>query len=453
MSILKVTMTANELQVLEALRKVQAEHDKTGAAATRAGTASKKASQDAMGGIQGQIASLASMAAGYLSVGAAVALVTRAFTEANAAQDRFASKGRENAAAMKSLATLTPGDLGGFQKNIGMFHALQATGNFTEPGEIASLIKTATAGGFVGDVGMLGRLQGTVSDAAAIGVAANQFQRATGAAGGMEGIISGGLAAGRFAPGVETADLLAAAAHAGPSARGLGATPNEILAVVTSLSRTVGAGEAGSGVRTLAAALSKRGGYEGLGLIGGVRKLAGAGLSEVALRQELPKGAYDPFVILRGQLAEVGEIQGKIAAGGGTVGATLGMLRADPEIAAAEDFARAEQGGGAAGRLAGVRRNLRGAILTRGMNQWRAAGVPGQVIAGAEEVMASGIVKTFPLPSPAGSDEMVIAMAGTPEDRAKAELSSWIPQLIAAIRDGFREATGRKTLSRVDEDR
>ncbi len=457
MSVLKVEMTGDELKLMETLRKVAAQMKAVGEEGGKAGQSSVAAFRNVQKSQEGCLASLASMAGGYVSVGAAIAFVTKAFTEANAAQERFAAKGRENAQALKGLATLAPGDVGAFQQALSGTRGLMATGNFASMADAAGLYAAAAKGGFAGDLGLLGRLQGIVPDAAALGTAATAFQRATGAGGGMGPIVSGGLAAGRFAPGASTADLLAAAAHAGASARGLGASPDEILAAVTSYGRTAGAGEAGGGIRLLAAAFRKRGGYEGLGLAGSVRKLAGEGLDEAALAQELPRGAYDAFIALRGQLPEMASIQAAITAGrgGDLAGRMAGVPGLEPEIAAAESLGRAGAGAGAAGRLVGVRRNTRQAIIERDVNLWRGRGVPEPLLQAGK--WAAEWTSNY-LPATGGylmgtSEEQLIAAGGTREERASANLSGWMPQLIEVIRDAFDRALGQRTLRRPDEDR
>jgi len=280
------------------LRKGKLDQETYNRAVEQAGDRYRKAT-DSAGKLNAVMSSLATSAAGFLSVGAAISFVTRALEEANQQAEVAAESLRQGIASRNELAQVLD-SMGTADEQIAAFMTRGGAGNRRQLAS-QSVFEMQSAG-LAGDMDtflQVGRSGLVAADAlpAVIG-AIKSLQVAFGEqeAGKSKAILSKALAAGAVAKG-SMQDVVTATSSAGADAASLGLSDEETMAAIAVLSVPLGSVDTG-------------------------------GRHAAALFRELKKGGF------KGSLSQALDMMQKRMAGGETVMQILGSENAEASKAA-----------------------------------------------------------------------------------------------------------------------
>lgn len=239
------------------------------------------AAQSSFGGRA--VSSVASYAAGFLSLTSAISAATQALQYHNQIKQAAAQKQRSSRAGLAQLSQLasTPEEL---QALVDEAHYAYSQGLGESVNDGGGIVFSLDSAG-VKDARQRQMFidlaaNGIVADSAMFAESATTLQDAVGRqeTGNYIDVVSKAFAASSASP--STADeLLNAAAGAGGTATRLGISDEELLAAVATVASPAGgASEGGTQIDALFAAMEKQGGFQGLSLRESLQRIQGMGL-------------------------------------------------------------------------------------------------------------------------------------------------------------------------------
>jgi len=315
------------------------------------------------------LSQIRSMAAGYLSVGAAIALATRAMMEMDAERQRIADKQRESEMGMASLAQLatTPDEMRSLVAAAKQTYAEGGAMSLDEAGRVVFSIKSAGGMEFRE---LFSQLKATglveqpdVMARAAATMIASMGQQETG---NMRDLVSKAFGASEFSPS-SAEELLEAAASSGGSAKAIGFRDEEVLAA-TALVATArgGAEEGGTYLAQMMRTLDEKQEFRGKSLRESIQMIQAKGLEGEALKKWFGRAqGLAAYRVLGDNLTKYDEALRTVEQAQATdrVSAQLELPAAIPELKAAATRRKKSAGAELAGEELGIQRNLLDATM------------------------------------------------------------------------------------------
>lgn len=296
---------------------------------------------------------------GLVGVSVAIGGITRAFREMNRASEEAAQKSRAAEMGLAELTQLSGGDPKKLQSLIRQAKSFFRVGGAENLDQAARILFSLESAGIPqAQHKLFDELFGISRTPDVLARAATTLQTALGRdeTGDIRGIVSKGFAASAFAP-ARTGPLLEAASRGAVSAKALGISDEELLAATTLLAKATGTAElGGTQVSSLLDALSKKGGFVGLGLQESIKRIESMNLTQGELFKFLGrKEAVKGFGVLRDQRGQFRDILEAITAAPeiDLIGQLIAARNLQPEImaplrarqaAAAKELAREDLG-------------------------------------------------------------------------------------------------------------
>ncbi|MCC6679863.1 MAG: phage tail tape measure protein [Phycisphaeraceae bacterium] len=294
------------------------------------------------------IGRLASMAAGYVSIGAAIAAATQALREFRQEQDEAGRAEREARRGVSSLAQLadTPEQFKGL---VDAAKQTLAEGGARNLDEAARTVFALESAGQLDQRALFSSLAATGivtdTDVLANAVSALIGSMGAGETGSARDIVSKGFGASKFAPST-VSQLLQGTARAGVAAGRLGISDEEVLGATTVGAKATGSADiAGSYLRALLINLDKQGVYQGQPLMKSVSQIQAMNLSTEDLFKYLgSQEAVTMFGMLAANKPLYGQAMREITQAQATdaVGRKLALPDTDPGLRAAREAERQE---------------------------------------------------------------------------------------------------------------
>ena len=359
--------------------------------AQRAGRAWKQTNKDAFG--DDAMNKIAGYAAGIASVTAAVSMLKSGWDAVNKARERYAEIGKQAEMGMAGLAQLAMGDSQKLRALTTTAKGVFASGGAGSLEEAAGLVFQLESAGAGGETDFFSSLYGIERDPAGLARAAKTLQTSVGQGetGSLRALASKAFAASAESPATG-AEILTAAAGAGPGLRGVGGSDEELLAAVAIMAKaTGGAAEGGTTVTSLLTSMQKQGGFEGMGLLGGIKKLKGMregtggfagmpGSSSMTNAEMIKllgrKEAFTAFDILSRNIPDIERITQDItrAEDSGLAEDIIATAERDPMISAAKKARIAKASREAANLRKGQERNVANSFIDKAMEEHEAGG-------------------------------------------------------------------------------
>jgi len=216
------------------------------------------------------ISSLQSMAAGWLSLGAAISFATSALTAMNEARERAKELAKTSEMGMGSLGQLAT-TKEEYQSLRAAAENLYRTGGAESLDAAARTVFALKSAGAMEDLGLFGELRATglveSPDIMARSARTLQASMGRGETGDFRDLVSKALGASEYSPATAEA-LLEGAARSGGLGRALGISDEEILAATAMTATATGSAEmGGTQLASMLAALDKKSGT----MVGGKR--------------------------------------------------------------------------------------------------------------------------------------------------------------------------------------
>lgn len=381
-----VNLSGDEARLLASLDRVVQKERQLATAAGDTGKKSREANEVSARTMQRvnehqerTISQFGRMAAGLGAVATAAGIARQAIEMMNKANDEAASKQRGAEKGLSSLAQLSGGSPRRLRELTGAARSIYAGGGAANMDEAARLVFSLESAGMLKERALFGSLYGIVDSPATMARSAATLQSAMGAGetGGARAILSKAMAASKYSPASAEA-LLEAASTGGGYMRSLGGSDEELLSANAIMATATGsAGEGGTTVASLLAALTKKGGYQGMSLRGMIEKIQSKGMSDKALVKYFGrKEAFRAYDVLSRNLPQLEEISGaqREAQQSDLIGSIIESARLDPTLAAArEQRVGAAQLELARGRR-GIERNRSEAVIDKVLSEHEAAG-------------------------------------------------------------------------------
>jgi|GEM_PF-6381350 len=365
------------------ISKLQSANQKSEEGAKRAAKSVKGVGDAGERAFGGQAQSrLGAFAAKIGVMAAAAAGVKKLLTDINEQSKRAGQRGLAAESGLSQLAQLAGGDRARLSRLMGAARRTYGEGGAESLDAAARQIFALESAGALRDRRFFGRLHGIVDDPAGMARAAATMRKSVGAreTGGMSDIVSKAFAASKYSPASAEA-LLTAAARGGQGIRAIGGTDEQLLAATAIMATARGsAEEGGTTVAALLKQLQKKGGFEGLGLVGSLEKLKSRGLSGRRLLKFLggrQEASIAADVLMR-NIPELQEITGAQAEAERT-GLAQRIIQSKelmPELMAAREKRAAQARLEIERTRRGVAENLRQSYVKRKVRAAEAAGGP-----------------------------------------------------------------------------
>ena len=459
----KLDMTSDIAKVLRDFEKVIEKERRLGDAARDAGRKAAHSTRDAGKARQqtfgaGALRELKSFAVGLVGVSTAVATIKKAFAEAAAARQAFAT-GVEGAAAGRGRLLQLASSPEDAKRILDASAATYGEGRVADRASAQSLTFELASAGALGERRFFSRLA-AIEDPAATAQASARIRNAMGAAetGNLQSLAAKGVAAAAPLPGVSASQLLTAMTVPAGVAGQMGLADEDLMAAVGALSgKMAGPDEAATALNRMLVSFQKRG-VEGGSISEMVSKVQDLGFATESDAQkwfgrELGKRA---FTFLQGPgLAEARET---IAAApeAGLAEQRIALAEADPEIAATIGLRQSRAREALAGRGAGIGRMANEEALAAKRQRLRDMGMPEPAVQAAMwkwEAMdsfggswATGVLRS---PTVQGVEESFYGSVGSTVPGPMAALHAAARLLIS----GAETLRGGPTLAAPDEDR
>jgi len=253
-----VTLTGDEARLLRSLQKIIDKEGQLGQKAAETGRKAKEAGDKAFG--PQALQQIASYAAGFMSVSAAVGLVTNALKEMDRTRKEAVErmKGAEGGLSRLAQLATSPEE---FEKFVSIAKEIRQRRGAGTLGEAADLTFQLASGSALEERGFFAKLYQIANPAEVAGAAAS-LRAAFGAkeTGSLQALVSKSIAAAAPAPRVGVTDILMGMTKAAPGAGLLGISDEETFAAMSILAKKLGSADvAGTRLAAFFKAATKRG--------------------------------------------------------------------------------------------------------------------------------------------------------------------------------------------------
>jgi hypothetical protein len=323
---------------------------------------------------------LGSLALSYVSIGAAISVVTRGLMDMRAAAEDSAQKAQQAAPGLGELAQLaeTPEDMQRLLLQARMVHARGGGDNLNAAAKLVFALESA---GATSELDMFTNLRrtGLVNDPASMAKSAKTLQESMGTdeTGNFADLVSKAFGASKYSPATAES-ILEGAARGGTSARVLRMRDEEVIAATAQVSAATGSADtAGTYVSGLLRSLASKEKFAGVPLATAVQQIGDEKMSEADLMKYL--GTQEAVNAYRLILADTAKFQEIVEEVGKSqqeqrVWRKLELADTDPSLSAAQNARTMEALEEETRRMQGTFRNLEKAIFDREVAAMRAQG-------------------------------------------------------------------------------